>query len=363
MTIGARTSAKQQTMKNETIGKAISFLRKQAGFTQKDLAERIGISDKAVSKWERGLGLPDVAYLRKLSILLDTDTDSLLAGTVGQHDTSWQGIIVLDENPYGIGARTIIFDKPLVYFLLSYFLLVGIRHILIVCSEADKAFVDQTIQNGEGYGIQLRTFAGSLKDALETNAFPSDNTMLVYGRCILYGVDQTRFFQKAMHDRHHFTMLVLPKKISHQAMRVLMDENGKVVNVNFDEPLRTQYDFSDIPILFLPTHLLPMMASAKCISDFVREYAAEKELYVQMLDRGFVEIEVETWEDVQEASLFLRIIQDRCGMNVYCLEEVAWRRGMITTDQLARYGELQKNTDYGRYILGLCDRILRDESK
>ena len=73
-------------MNDNKIGAALSFLRKRAGYTQKDLADRIGISDKAVSKWERGLGLPDISYLRKLSILLDTDSDSLLAGDVIHHD-------------------------------------------------------------------------------------------------------------------------------------------------------------------------------------------------------------------------------------------------------------------------------------
>ena len=89
-------------MDDNKIGKAISYLRKRAGYTQKDLADRIGISDKAVSKWERGQGLPDVGYLRKLSILLDTDSDSLLSGDVVHHDSSWAGIIVLEENSHKI---------------------------------------------------------------------------------------------------------------------------------------------------------------------------------------------------------------------------------------------------------------------
>ena len=126
----------------EKIGKAISFLRKRAGYTQKDLADRLGISDKAVSKWERGQGLPDISYLRKLSILLDTDTDSLLAGDIFRHDSGWQGIIVLEDNICGIGAGTVIYDKPLIFFLLSYFLLVGIKNISVVCSDNDKQYIE-----------------------------------------------------------------------------------------------------------------------------------------------------------------------------------------------------------------------------
>lgn len=337
----------------EKVGKAISYLRKRAGYTQKDLADRIGISDKAVSKWERGLGLPEIGYLRKLSILLDTDTDSLLAGDVVHHDSSWSGVIVLDDNAYGIGADTMIYDKPLIYFLLSYFLLIGIRDITVIGTGKDKEYLERQFDGGRDYGFRLTAITGGLGD-VKTN---SSNVMMVYGRCVLYGVDQTRFFQKAMLNRDHFTMLVLPKKMNHPSSHVIMDENKKVINSNTDDPLRTQYDFSDIPILFFPSALLPEMAHESDIPSYISRYASDNEVYVQMLDRGFVEIEVDTWANVQEASTFMKIVQDKCGMNVYCIEEVAWRRGLISLEQLKRHGEEQAGTEYGDYILSLCERI------
>lgn len=347
-------------MDDNKIGKAISFLRKRAGYTQKDLADRIGVSDKAVSKWERGLGLPDISYLRKLSILLDTDTDSLLAGDVVHHDSSWSGILVLDRNSYGINAGTIIYDKPLVYYLLSYFLLVGIRDVTIVGSEEDKTYVDKTLADGREYGIRLTMVAGTLRDAVEGRTWES-NVMMVYGRCLLYGVDQTRFFQKAMMNREAFTMMVLPKKIYRQSSHVIVDRNKKIINSNADEPLKTQYEFSKIPILLLPTDLLPDMAASTDISSFIDSYALEKEMYVHMLDRGFVEIEIDDWNNVQEASSFIKIVQDKCGMNVYCIEEVAWRRGFISLKQLKKLGEKSSSTEYGKYILSLYDRVEEEQ--
>ena len=340
-------------MEDNKIGKAISYLRKRAGYTQKDLANRIGISDKAVSKWERGLGLPDIGYLRKLSILLDTDTDSLLAGDVVHHDSTWFGIIVLEENPNHIDASTIIYDKPLIHFLLSYFLLVGIRNITVVGNENDAEYIKETLGNGKDYGIILSTTT----DGLHTVEVTPGNIMMVYGRCLLYGVDQTRFFQKAMIDRDRFTMMVLPKKITHPSSRVVIDQNKKVINSNMGEPLKTQYDFSDIPILFFPSALLKVVSSSSSIPDFISEYASKNEVFVQMLDRGFVEIEVDDWNNVQEASTFLRIVQEKCGMNVYCLEEVAWRRGFISLEQLRLHGMKHKGTEYGDYILELYSKF------
>lgn len=345
-------------MDTKKIGNAISYLRKRAGYTQKDLADRIGVSDKAVSKWERGLGLPEIGYLRKLSILLDTDTDSLLAGDVVHHEGLWTGVIVLDENNYGIGAGTYIYDKPLITFLLSYFLLVGIRNIVIICSEEDKKFIEDKYGSGELYGIKISIHLSTLiHEEIESLCINTGNIMMVYGRCLLYGVDQTRFFQKAMIDRERFTMLVLPKKVGESVSRVAIDNNKKVINSEDDDPLRTQYEFSDIPFLFFPASQLKEILSSGNIGNYISDYISGHDVYVQILDRGFVDIEIANLDDVQEAAAFMKIVQNRCGMNVYCLEEVAWRRGMISLDQLKELGEQQQKTEYGQYIINLHNRF------
>lgn len=340
------------------VGKAIAYLRKRAGYTQKDLADRIGISDKAVSKWERGAGLPEIGYLRKLSILLDTDTDSLLAGDVVHHDSSWYGIIVLDENDYDIGAGTIVYDKPLINYLLSYFMLVGIRDIWILGSESDREYIENRYGKGDDYGIRLTVLSEStLGKALNRIHIMSGNVMMVYGRCLLYGVDQTRFFQKAMIDREHFRMLALPKKINDSAA-ILMDSDKRVLNkVHKGKQLRTQYDFSSIPIIFFPYTYLKKIAEYDNVKLYLEDYLKKNEYYVETLDRGFVEIEIDNRNDVNEASVFIKIVQDRCGMNVYCLEEVAYRRGMIDLEQLRKLGGRYSGTEYGEYVLGLVDKL------
>ena len=175
----------------EKVGKTIAYLRKKAGYTQKDLADRIGISDKAVSKWERGLGLPDISYLGKLSILLDTDTDSLLAGDFNRHNEEWNGLLILTENPYDICADTMIYDKPLVYYLLSYFLLVGIKRIVVMCNQKDKTYLQTEFGDGSNLGISLHYCAERCDDGVDAfnTIINSSNVMVVYGRSFIYGVD------------------------------------------------------------------------------------------------------------------------------------------------------------------------------
>lgn len=218
-------------MDNEIVGKAIAFLRKRAGYTQKDLADRIGISDKAVSKWERGISLPDTALLGKLSILLDTDTDSLLSGDVIHHDRKWGGILRLTENPYGINAGTVIFDKPLVYYLLGCFMLVGIKNIRIICDPTSRSFIENTLGTGEHFGIRL-SFDGS-----EDNF---SNYMVIAGSSIVYGVDQTRFFQRAMLHPEHITVLSLPKGTREGRQVISFNTDKLVLEEDHEDQVITQ---------------------------------------------------------------------------------------------------------------------------
>lgn len=330
------------------VGKTIAYLRKRAGYTQKELADRIGISDKAVSKWERGQGLPEITYLRKLSILLDIDTDSLLAGNVAHHNNGWQGVIILEHNPHGITAGTRIYDKPLINYLLSYFLLVGIKKIHIVCGSNDSDYIEKEFGSGADYGIHIACHHDLSEIVPEENI----NYMILYGRCILYGVDQTRFFLKAMVEKNRLTIMALPRKTGSLHMSLDM----RVLDSNKPEALRTQYDYSRIPFLFIPASMMSELSNTESIQGFLNQHEA----FVEMLDRGFVEIEAEDWNNVQDASTFMRIVQEKCGMNVYCLEEVAWRRGFITLDQLKKLGEKKVGTEYGSYILDLYERMNKE---
>ena len=113
------------------IGAAIRALRIQAGYTQRGLADCLNVTDKAVSKWERGLSIPDVSIIAKLSLLLNCDVDNLLEGNITYLEKSWQGLLLLKECQ-DIFAGSMAYGKPLVYFYLSYFMLAGIGDIYIL---------------------------------------------------------------------------------------------------------------------------------------------------------------------------------------------------------------------------------------
>lgn len=344
-------------MDTAKIGKAIAYLRKRAGYTQRDLAERIGISDKAVSKWERGLGLPDIAYLGKLAILLDTDSDSLLAGDVIHHDRDWQGLLILEESSCGIGADTIIYDKPLVYFLLGYFMLMGVDRIAICCSRKDELFLRSRLGAGEKYGMSL-LFCRRPDMEQKMNSIFSDckNVMLVWGRSLVYGADQTRFFQRAMVSRDRVTLLSIPKQATGKERIVSFDVNMKEVSYTEASKIATQYEYTPLPIAFVPKKYLGDVChrvGALTVEKDMRGTPCV-EFYTEVLDRGFVELTMDNWEDVAEASSFVRIVQKACGMKLYCLEEIAWRRGLIGLSALERFAKDNSGIEYGEYLWALC---------
>ena len=107
-------------MNAEKICIAIKTLRKRKNLTQHQLADKLGVTDKAVSKWERGLGTPDISMLNKLALILDIDTDNLLEGNIAYLDNNWVGILDINKFDTSISVTTEVYGKPLVYIFLSY---------------------------------------------------------------------------------------------------------------------------------------------------------------------------------------------------------------------------------------------------
>ncbi len=345
-------------MNLQKTGQAIAYLRKRAGFTQKDLGERIGISDKAVSKWERGLSLPDISCLEQLAIVLDTDTDSLLAGEVNNCERNWKGILYIRD--VGVPLNTVVYDKPLVYYLISYFMLVGIREITVICSEQQQEEIAVLLGDGSELGVTI-----TYDNRNETGIFSAyrdvvdhSNVMLVFGQVLLYGVEQTKFFERAMSNSERITVISHPRRSEQENHRIHFNSLRQVIKGSDDESkVRTQYDYCRVPILFIPKKTLAhSYLNVETVDELLERLIDCGELYTTVMDRGFIEIELSSFDDIIDAANLVKIIQERCGLRIYCIEEIAWRRGMINKEQLVALGMKNKNTMYGKYILDLCER-------
>ena len=160
-------------------GKLIAKLRKEAGYTQASLAQALFVTDKAVSKWERGICAPDSSLLTKLSMLLDTDIEYLIAGNNPYGEHRWVGEIRIDDVEGEIAG------KPMIHYLLSYLMLVNITDIYIQTTKREY------IQNLhlEQYGLNIRFCP-----------FGHEKSIVVCEKFLLFGANLTRYFQSFMYS-------------------------------------------------------------------------------------------------------------------------------------------------------------------
>lgn len=291
------------------VGSAIKTLRSNAGYTQHQLADLMGVTDQAVSKWERGLSVPDVSIVTKLAILLNVDVDNLLEGNITYLEKTWQGLLILDENEE-IYSGSEAYGKPLVYFYLSYFMLAGIGDIYIVCPARDKRYIEERISAGSRYGIRL-----SYID--EVGELQPGNTMVVYNNPFVYGPNLTKYFQRAMSRPNGISVLTVAKTIGGSEISVSYD-NHKAVK-GMDEAGVKQFC---APILFIPKKYFDQIEK-------VQEIITLEPLYAEPMGNGMIEYSITGEDSLWDTSSFLRYMKKRMGKDIYDLSEIAKNRNFI----------------------------------
>ncbi len=292
------------------VGNAIKALRLREGYTQQELADHLHVTDKAVSKWERGLSVPDVSIVTKLSLLLNCDVDHLLEGNVTYLDENWQGYLILKES-LEIYSGSEAYGKPLVYFFLSYFMLAGIRDIYISCSDRDRDYIESTIDDGSRYGVKL-TF-------IPVGAVPPvvGNTMTVFDNPFVYGVNLTKYFQRAMSRHNGITVLTTVSSVVKNDSPISFD-NHKAVIKDKNEPS----PYAPVPILFVPEAYYSQLERAE-------EIFSLEPLYAEPMGNGMIGYLICDVDSLYDTSALLKTIRTQMGKNVYDLEEIARNRYMI----------------------------------
>lgn len=292
------------------VGAAIRQLRLRAGYTQHDLADCLHVTDKAVSKWERGLSLPDVSIVTKLSILLNCDVDNLLEGNLSYLETAWQGLLILRECP-DVSAGSEVFGKPLVYLFLSYFMLAGIGSIYISCGARDRQCITALLGDGSAYGIHLAFLPDT---PLPRNA----NTMAVFGHPFVYGPNLTKYFQRAMSRQNGISVLTADKSVTKGDAAVIFDRH-KAVQPAARQP---QNGHCCVPIVFVPAQFSDQLGAVESVT-------ALSPLFAEPMGNGMIAYPVTDREALLDTSVFLRFLSSRMGKEIYDLKSIAKRRNFI----------------------------------
>ena len=259
-----------------------------------------------------------------------------------------------------------IYDKPLIYYPLSILLLAGIREILIISTPEDTPTYEKLLGNGEHIGISLtykvQETPRGLADAfiLGEEFIGDDSVCLILGDNVFYGQNMTRVLQQAMANKTGATIFGYPVRDPRSFGVVEFDKNYKVLSIE-EKPENPKSNYAVPGLYFYDNRVVQIAKGVKPsargeieITAVNNAYLAMGELNVTLLGRGMAWLDTGTPKGMLKAAEFVEVVQDRQGFYVSCIEEIAWRRGFITTQQLVELGENLKMTDYGQYLLTIA---------
>ena len=260
-----------------------------------------------------------------------------------------------------------IYDKPLIYYPLSVLILAGIKEILIISTPEDTPVYERLLGDGSRLGLEfsykVQETPRGLADAfiLGEEFIGDDSVCLILGDNVFYGQDLTRVLNRAKALEKGAVIFGYPVKDARSFGVVEFDQNHKVISIE-EKPQHPKSNYAVPGLYFYDNQVVEIAKNVKPsargeieITAVNNAFLEQDELNVILLGRGMAWLDTGTPEGMLKAAEYVEAVQSRQGFYISCLEEIAWRRGFITTEQLREIGESLKMTDYGQYILCLAN--------
>lgn len=265
-----------------------------------------------------------------------------------------------------------VYDKPMVYYPISVLMLAGIRDILIISTPSDLPMFKHLLGDGRDYGVNFEYAEQPSPDGL-AQAFiigekfiGDDSVCLVLGDNIFYGQGFSGMVKTAVDAAEKEGKATIfgywvpdPERFGVAEV----DSDGNVSSIE-EKPKEPKSNYAVVGLYFYPNkvvnvakNILPSARGELEITTVNDQFRIDKELKLQTLGRGFAWFDTGTHDSLYEASTFVNVIESRQGEKIACLEEIAWRKGWISDDDLIRLAKPMQKNGYGQYMINLINRM------
>jgi glucose-1-phosphate thymidylyltransferase len=261
-----------------------------------------------------------------------------------------------------------VYDKPMIYYPLSTLMLAGIREVLIISTPRDLPMFEELLGDGSRIGMKfeykVQLIPNGLAQAfvLGKDFLNGEPGCLILGDNMFYGQHFRRMLVDAVKETEQGGACVFGYEVADpRAYGVVeFDKEGNVLSLE-EKPQYPKSNYAVPGLYFYDSTvcdkaavLEPSARGEYEITDLNKMYLQEGSLKVKLFSRGFAWLDTGNCDSLLEAGNFIATIQNRQGFYVSCIEEIAWRRGFITTEQLLKLGENLKMTEYGQYLISLA---------
>lgn len=262
-----------------------------------------------------------------------------------------------------------VYDKPMIYYPLSTLMLAGIREVLIISTPRDLPVFKDLLGSGEQLGMSfsyaVQETPRGLADAFIVGAdfIGDDSVALVLGDNIFYGQSFSRVLQNAAAREKGATIFGYYVKDPREYGVVEFDSNNKAVSIEEKPAIpKSNYAvpglyFYDNDVVEIAKNVKPSARGEIEITSINNEYLRRGDLYVDTLGRGFAWLDTGNHDALLDAADFVAAFQKRQGLYISCIEEIAYKRGFITREQLVKLAQPLLKTDYGRYLIDIANGL------
>ena len=261
-----------------------------------------------------------------------------------------------------------VYDKPMIYYPLSVLMLAGIREILIISTPTDIILYENLFGDGSQLGLKLSYVIQPSPDGL-AQAFilgeefiGDDNVCMILGDNIFYGYNFRSILEEAARLEDGSIVFGYYVNDPERYGVVEFDDTGKVISIE-EKPEHPKSSYAVTGLYFYSNDVVKKAKSLKPskrgeleITDLNRLYLKEERLNVKLLGRGFAWLDTGTHDSLLQASNFIATIEQRQGLKVSCIEEIAFKKGFINLEQLIELAQPLSKNQYGQYLLKLADK-------